>query len=469
METVNLFSTTRSQTFLVLGGDQAVQLSPNAGGKIALDDPSGDLVNIADKQLGVVVDKHTDVTLERHFLVNNDTFTAVKSIRLIQGTPNSAQVSNANYFGMGHKTYVQSNPIDLNQELHVVSYPAKQSYSSAWLIGDLAANPGAISVTDNVIYKIRIGFDGRFQNKRNSNSGIAKMFINIKKLPAVATNVSDRFIKRACAQLNKLSSHQGRKKAKGVSSGNKPALCFAVNLAGGAGTSIATIQGAAVGTKYTYEVDGTRTFTFTVTDDLKETLTNAIANVANITAATTIEIIDLTTAGTVAMAAGAAAADAILVLALDSKPALIDDQLETYKTTINAVGLEGFAGEVSRVIASRTHRGYGYGWQLYKMYRDRAQQEIIGGETMPLENRPMSDIPYYMATDNTLYNVHEVWSQDVQYGGFTRFDRRSQVVILQPVADTATTTSLNTGLKVLLQSCPNVTFHTGATAPNVFV
>ena len=193
---------------------------------------------MADKQLGVVVDKHTDTALEKHFLVTGETFAKVKTIRLVQGTPNSASVSSASATGMGHKAYVQSNPIKLEQAIKVVSYEAKQSYSSAWLIGDLAANAGSIDVLDNIIYKIKIGFDGRYQNKRNSNSGVAKMFINIKKLAAAATNVRDRFVKRACANLNKLSSHQGRKRSNGRSAGNKPALCFAVNLAGGAGTRL---------------------------------------------------------------------------------------------------------------------------------------------------------------------------------------------------------------------------------------
>lgn len=468
----NLFNGTRSATFLVLGGNQAVQLSANVGGKVALDDPAGDKVNIADKQLGVVVDKHTDPTLEKHFLVNNETYADVKEIRLIQGTPNSASVSSVSYTGMGHKAYVQSNPIKLGQEMHVVSYPAAQSYSSAWLIGDVDANAGSIDVVDNVIYKFRIGFDGRYQNKRNSNSGVAKMFINIQKLAAAATNVRDRFLKRACASLNKLSSHEGRKRSNGRSAGNKPALCLAINLAGGAGTSITTILAATVGTKYDYEQDGTVQYKITVTEDLKETLRQAVANIPNLVNASTIEVINLATAGAVAMAGGAAAADAILVLSLDGKPAIIDDRLETYKTTIKQIGLEGFGNDVRRVVASRTFRGYGYGHQLYKQYLKRAQQEIIGGETFPLENRPMSDIPYYMAKDDTLYDVHELWTQDLQKSSgmnTAQFDRRQQIVIIAPAADTATSTSLNTALRVLLQSCPNLTVHSAATGTDIFV
>ena len=465
----NLFNTTRSATFLVLGGDQAVKLSPTIIGKVALDDFALNKVNLADKQLGVVVDAHTNTALEKHFLVLNETYPTVKQIRLIQGTPNSASVNSADYTGMGHKPYVQSNPINLNEEIHVVSYEAKQSYSSAWILGDLAANAGSIDVIDGIIYKIKIGFDGRFQNKRNSNSGVSKMFINIQKDPAVAVNVRDRFIKRACTNLNLLSSHQGRKRGNGRSAGNKPALCLAVNLAGGDGVSITTILGAAIGTVYTYETVGSINYTFTVTADLKETLNQAVATITNIVGATTIEVIDLSTAGTIAMAAGVAAADAILVLALDTKPAVKDDRLETHKSTIMQIGLEGFASTVRRAVASRTYRGYGYGWQLYNQYRSRAQMEIIGEETFPLENAPMSDIPFYMATDDTQYDVHEIWTQSLQKAGNTEFDRRQQIVIIAPVADTATSTSMNTGLRVLLESCPNVSFYTEATPTDIFV
>ena len=202
---------------------------------------------------------------------------------------------------------------------------------------------------------------------------------------------------------------------------------------------------------------------------MKETLRQSVATITNLTNASTIEVINLATAGTVAMAAGAAAANAILVLSLDAKKALIDDRLETHKTTISSVGLEGFGNVVRRAVASRTYRGYGYGWQLFNQYRSRAQMEIIGEETQPTQSRVMSDIPHYMATDNTLYDVHEVWSQDLQKAGNTEFDRRSQVVIIAPVADAATSTSMNTALRVLLQSCPNVEYHTDATGTNIFV
>lgn len=467
----NLFNTTRSQTFLVLGGNQAVQLSPNVAGKVALDDFNGDKVNLADKQLGVVVDKHTDITLEKHFLVNNETYAKVKEIRLVQGTPVSGSISSAPGYRFGHQPYVQSNPIKLGQEIHVVSTTAKQSYSSAWVVGDLAANAGSIDPVDNIIYKFKIAFGGRHQKKQYSNAGVNRMYVNIKKLTSAATNTRDRFIKRLAASLNLLSSHEGRKRSSGRSAGNKPGLVLAINLAGGAGTSITTILAAAVGTKVNYEQKGTTIYTLTVTEDLKETLRKVVANVANVTNATTIEVINLATAGTVAMAAGAAAADALLVLALDNKPAQNDDRMETHKTTIEQIGLEGFDPQVRRVIGSRAYRGYGYGWQLYNEYLKRAQQEIIGGETMPLENRPMTDIPYYMAKDETQYDVHEIWTQDLQQSsgmGTAQFDRRSQIVILVPAADTVTTTSMNTALRVLLQSCPNVTLHTEATGTNIF-
>lgn len=465
----NLFNTTRSQTFLVLGDNQAVQTSPSVIGKIALDDFATDSVNLADKQLGVVVDAHTNTALEKHFLVAADTYPSVRTIRLVQGTPVSGAVSTAPGYRIGDQPYVQSNPINLNEELHVVSTAAKQSYSSAWVVGDLAANPGAITPVDNILYKFKIGFGGRLQKKQYANAGVNRMYVSIKKLTPTVTNPRDQFIKRLAASLNLLSSHEGRKRSSGRSAGNKPAIVFAINLAGGAGTSITTILAAAVNSTFIYETKGSVNYTFTVTEDFKETLRQTAANIGNVTNATTIEVINLATAGSVAMAAGAAAADALLVVALDSKPAYVDDRMEDHKTTIEQIGLEGFDINVRRVIGSRPYRGYGYGWQLYNEYLKRAQQEIIGGETFPLENRPMMPIPSYMATDETQYNVHEIWSQALQYAGNTRFDRRSQIVILQPVADAATSTSMNTSLRLLLQSCPNVTYHTEATPTDIFV
>lgn len=466
----NLYQDTNSVTFLVLGGDQAVQYSPTVPGKVALDDFAGDAVNIADKQLGVVVDEHTDTALEKHFLVTGQTAANVKKIRLIQGTPMSASVSAAIGHRLGDQPYVQSNPIDLSKPIKIQSWEASHSSSSAWVIGDLAANPGSIDVVDNVVYKFKIALGGRKQKKMYSNSGVNRMYINIQKLPATATNVRDRFIKRACAELNKLSSHQGRRVANSTrQAGNKPALALAINIGGGAGTSITTILAAAVGTKYTYETDGTVNYQITVTEDLKKTLTAVVANITNITNATTIEVINLATAGTVAMGAGAAAADAILVLGLDTTKAIVDDRLETHKTTIEQVGLEGFTNVVRKEVGSRTFRGFGYGWQLYNEYLKAAQQEINGGETLPLENRPQMPIPYYMAKDETQYDVHEIWHEDDQVQGNTEFNRVSRIVIIAPAADTTTSTSMNTGLRTLLESTNDYKVYTSATSPAIFV
>jgi len=465
----NLFNGTRSQTFLVLGGDQDIKASATAGAKVALNDFANDAVNLADKQLGVVVNKHTDTALEKHFLVKGETISTVKNISLVQGTPNSASVSSVNANRMGDLAYVASNPIDLSQDIKVVSYGAKQSYSSAWVIGDVAANAGAIVPVDNVVYKLKIAFGGRHQQKQYATSGTNRMFINLTKEATSYTNDVDRFIQVAASKLNALSSHQGRKRSSGRAAGNKPALVLGINIGGGAGASLTDLTNTAnIGTKYNYEIKNGVTYQFTLTADLVQTLTNVVANISNITTATTVEVMNLATAGSNAMGAGADAVDALLVLALDMKPALIDDRMETYKTTITQIGMEGFAANVRREVASRAYRGFGYGYQLYNMYLSRAQQEIIGGETFPLENRPMSPIPAYMAKDNTLYDVHEIWSQDVQLAGNTDFDRRSQTIILVPVGDTTTTAGLNDELQTLLDSCPSVEVFSEATGGALF-
>ena len=466
---MNLFNDPRSATFLVAGGNQALVYSPTYAGRIALDDFAGDKVNIADKQLALVVDAATDITREKNFLITGDTYPALKTVRFIQGTPKSANVSSVTGHGFGDKAYVQSNPIDLSKEIHIVSHIAKQSYSSAWVVGDLAANSGAITPATNITYKFKIAFGGRQQQKQYSQAGTNRMYVNIKQLSTVVTNARDRFIKRLTTGLNKLSSHEGRKRANGYQAGNKPAIVFAINIAGGAGTSITTILAAAVGTTFIYEQDGSKIYRFTVTEDFKETLRKVVANITNITNATTIEVIDLATAGSVAMAAGAAACDAMLIVALDSKAAEVDDRLETHKTTIAQIGLEGFDSTVRRVVGSRTYRGFGYGWQLYVEYLKRAQMEVNGIETMPGENRPMPGYPVYLAKDETLYDVHEIWHQDLSFPGFSRQDNRSQIVVLVPAADAATTTSLNAALRTLIQSCPNVAYHgSDAVSPNIF-
>lgn len=460
MSITNLYNDPRSVTFLVTSGNQAVKNTAAT----SINNYATDSVNLADGQLGVLV--RDAGSRMNTFLEDGELASEFKKIQLVQGTPFSANVSDVDAHRRGHQAYVKSNDIDASQgQISVISKPFTQSYSSAFILGDVAGNAGAFVPVNNVNYAFRIGFKGRKVQKRNSQAAVSRMFISIQKETTTYTNDVDRFLKRAAYNLNQNSALRSRG---GVRRGSKPAIVFALNLAGGAGTSFTTIAGAALGSTFNYEVNNGQTLTFEVTADLKATLVKLIANTVAV-GATTIEVINLSTAGSVAMGAGAAACDALMVLALDEEKAIVDDRIENNKAIINEIGLENFP-TVLKVEGSTSYPGQGYGWQLYNEYQKRALMEIFAEETFPLENRPVSLPPYYFATDNTPYDVHEIWHTWVEYKDVQRIERANQIVIIVPSADTVTTGSMNTaGLAEWLNSVPNITKFTSATSPSIFV
>jgi hypothetical protein len=315
---------------------------------------------------------------------------------------------------------------------------------------------------------MRIAFGGRIQKKRYSNSGVNRMFRNVLKDRTTYTDDADRFIKKIASELNMLSSIQGRGLMPGHGVGNKPAILVAVNLGGGAGLSIANILAAANGSNIPYEQSGINIANLKVTDDLKATLIEAVVT-SSLTNASTIELIDMSTAGSTAMAVGAAAADAILIIALDSMKAVHDDRVGDYKTTIEGVGLEGFDSTVGRFISSRPTRGYGYGDQLHLEYLKRAAMEVNGIHNFAHEMNVMPDYVSYVANDhNVRYDVTEIWHEDVTEVGNTFHTKLNQIIFLVPVNDSITKASLNANIGVLIASCPNVTYFGDSTAATPF-
>ena len=468
MSITNYFNDPRSATFLVAGGDQALQTSPSAVAPVSIDDYANDAVNIADLQLGVLIKDEQFPDRYNTFLVAGELASDFSKIQLVQGTPYSSNVSLVDAHRRGHQSYVKSNDIDANgASLSVVSKPFTQSKSSAWVLGDVAGSTGEFLPLDNVIYPFRIGFGGRKSKKRNSQSGVSRMFVNMVKESITYTNDVDRFLQRTAASLNVNSSLRSR--GARLRHGSKPGIVFAMNLVGGAGTPLSDFVVGNLGNQVPYEIKDGRTLTIEITEDLIATVAEMIAVVgAQYTAASTIEVIDLSTAGSVAMAAGAAAADALMFLALDDERAVVDDRVESVKTLIEKVGTENFPN-LKKTEASRMYRGQGRGWQLFQDYQRRALMEIFAEETFPQENRPASLPPVYFSNDDTKYNVHEVWHSWAEYKDVQRIERNNQVVILEPIADTTTKASLNAVLAPWLNSVSMLKKFTDATAPSLFI
>ena len=103
-----------SAVWLVANGDQAL-----ASGSLI--PASGHTLGIANGQLGAVIADNSGTGTKNDFLTAGDTIAVAPRIKLIQGTPSSADISGltANSARYGHRTYVESNVIDSRYSIAV--------------------------------------------------------------------------------------------------------------------------------------------------------------------------------------------------------------------------------------------------------------------------------------------------------------------------------------------------------------
>lgn len=351
---------------------------------------AGALVNattslgIADGQLGVLSWDFDGVTALGNFIPAATTSSDVTAIKVLQGTPNSATTQNADVWEVGDKAYVESGIIHREGIRSVATTSFRLPAYSAYAVTDL---PAAQSETE---YGFFVYLDSvRNDRDWSDNDEVISDVFTTEDLTGVV-NGDDLVIQNVLYRLNFRSKLASLSNA-GFQNGNRDVLGLAINTAGGAGQALGTITCGTV----IPVMDDNGVITNVVAD---ESMIIALANVIKaqadavaggatitnqITTASTIETIDLSTAGTVAAGAGNAASNAMIFLGLHQDQAAYFDNIKQITTDIDVNLSLGFRADTFVQTKTAGDEGNNLGRHWTVEDQDRANIQTHTMQTTP--------------------------------------------------------------------------------------
>ena len=440
----------RPENILVASADSAL-----ASGTLV--NSATGVVNLADGQIGLVSAKHGQGVAYNTFLTAGQTVSDARFVRLVQGTPGSADLRTNKGNPANDLPYVQSQLIDGKSPVVVTGKVATVPSYSAWMIGDVAANNGSISTADSTEYLMHIAFTGVRNDREFSVSGIETLPVsyttpNYTALGLTSGQALDQLIKNVAYQTNVNSRMLGATQAAG-DRGNRNILALAINVGGGtgvtgtpvttAGQQSVTVEDISTGAVSSIAVyyDGTNTYSVDVDATMQQTFVNLIANSTPLINASTVEVINLATAG------AAANADAFILIGTDAETASVVDTEERVKTRIH-VGLEYNFNSLNpnKEEASVAYEGAGQG-RKWLLRSDRYNQ--LNQYTQ--QNQPRMeyfiDPPKYVdATKNyNVFIIENVRENNVNYS-HTAYNPSRTILLVE------NTGTLGTGLSNVVTS-----------------
>lgn len=443
----------QSETFIVASANSAL-----ASGTLI--PSSGDTVNLANGQIGVVSTGNGGSVAKGTFITAGQTITNAPEIRIVQGTPKSTNVSGVGPYDYSHKAFVETPPINGSSTITFTGKIAGIDKHDSWIIGT-STTANAIKVLDNQVYALNIGFAGTRQSRTHSTHGLDTIRVAFETLDYTTLGTVsplDHLVKNLCFNANL----QSRALSLGTSKtfGTKPFVAFAVNMAGGAGVTLTNIS-TAVTTSVPVLTHNSITHNVVFTTAMQKSIADVITNTV-LTGASTIEVINRTTAG------AAASADVILLMALDEELAIVDDRIKDKKVFLKIGYADGFNDTINYALnkehGSFATEGQGNGRILEILYKKLAANQVWSQQVRPYNNF-MIEPPQYI--DNTeWYSVFTIETNSYEDHDLHVSDRtdRHKIHILIPADEAAGTTSnatLLTSLNAILSPWLNSVYTAG--------
>lgn len=286
------------ESFLVATGNQAMLKTGNISA-------SGNATNIASGQLGVTAATNEQAHLNAGDLLtstNNPAGSAantaqnVPAIYITQGTPNSADTSqNVGWF-YEHPNFVKSSIIRANT---VRSFTA-QLYALPVLSSTMFSGWADSNVESIKDYTVYTEFRSR-RNDRDYGQNVEQVPVTFQT-PDLTTLAPDSKLDYLITNLVYRMNQQSKLWRDTTGRGNRNFVTLAINAAGGNGTALGTIAlNDSIPFAKTAE---NNTLSLTVDRPMLNTLANIIDNTASVTTSSTIEVVDLDTAGNGKLATG---------------------------------------------------------------------------------------------------------------------------------------------------------------------
>lgn len=378
-------------------------------------------LGIASGQVGVLSWDFQGTKPLGTFIASTDDATEVSAIKIIGGTPASANVQLADPWEVGDKGYLESGVIRANQIRSVATRKARFPMWGGFVASNFS-NP-----TDNVEYKTYV----RLLSVRNDrvfgdNDDVLPSVVPATDFTAMGTvSPKDYVLKYIVNDINSRSR---------LLKGNRNVVAFGVKIAGGTGTVIGTIV---KGTSIPFTtVNGT---TYSVTAD--EALIRALAHLTNANAAlvgtSTILNVNISTAG------AAADCDAIIVLGLPELKAAYYDNVEQVQTSAEV----SFGGAFDTVDAAYptvnkmwADEGTGQGSKWKTLSRDRYLLTTHTKQNHPHGEWFSEGKDYIVDSDSTLYTSLSIDYFDTENVLNTQVNSAKNVTLLFPCEKDSTFT-----------------------------
>lgn len=407
------------EIFIVSSGNQALATG-------ALLSTGG--INLASGELGILSADPNGSTLPNNFISAAVTAPAVNAVKLVQGTPNSTQLSQVSRFGINDKAYVESATILANRIVSVNSTkPELGTYSTEHLTGFTAP----VANTD---YRLDITLRSHQRDMRVGTRKLDQVVSahNYSTLPAAPT---DGILTNLAVKANRQSIWTNGSKEFIVfgidaapatvtagsfvvgqsytiltvgttdytligASANTVGVTFVATGVGvgtgtaNVGTTISTINAGKV---IPFQIDGGTTYNYTADLTFVATLQSAIATTAGLATAGIIQM-NLSTAGVADLV------DSLLVVGLEEQQSIAYDNFYNRKVRITT---STNLTRSTQTITSGAKETVNRGTVLYEKWKSRHGLGIYDlnwlGHPFHLQ---VEDYPSYLtALDSTLYTT----------------------------------------------------------------
>ena len=337
------------EDILVITGDQALPTGVFT--------TAGNALNLTTGQLGVMsFDFNSSVQPVGDYLVAGDDSNEVQAIKLVQGTPASSNTLTADIWEVGNKSHIETGVIRKGNIRSV----AVRKYQPPVLGG--AAVTNFTTPVNDVEYSMYVTLNSvrldQMYGLTNDNTLYGSAPIT-NFTSASITQPLDFVLSNVLYDINSRSMAVNKNGVKGI----QPVVCFGVKVGGGSGQVIGTITPATV---LTFQTINGVAQTMRSSVELCSTLARLVQDNAQLTATSTIENVDLSTAG------AAAKIDALIFIGLTQTPAAYYDNIEQQQVKVTPNPAKGFlAGIDPTVTIANPNEGTGQGrkWKFQEAHR----------------------------------------------------------------------------------------------------
>jgi hypothetical protein len=435
---------------------------------------TGASLNIANGQIGVLAVDGDGTVAYGDFITAGITATQVNAVQIVQGTPASSNLNSADLFEVGPTALVKSGIINRDNIQSFTSIRYRVPNYSGTAFTSIA------TPKNNTEYKGYITLlSTRDDRNYGDNTNVRYFTFTTPNYTTLGTvSPLDHMLQNVAYRINNDSKYAVSAAGSNMK-GNQPLIALAINSAGGSGLAIGTVT---CGTTINFMRD-TNTFSSTpVTSSivadaaLVVALANLVKSNATLVPASTIEVIDLTTAGS------AANVDSLIVLGTSMAKGAYFDNIEQVMVTAD-VNL-GMNFRTSGLVTTKVfpHEGLGQGWKWTIDNDGRAQLNVHTMQNQPygeffsegykyidpLKNYTSYVIEYFDTEDiltletKSPKQLNILVASTATCGTVTQGETNLNAgnpAIVTATTDSATVTSLNAILGVWLESARAYSQH----------